>query len=303
MTIKTISNLRSIDSTYSTDLLCCEIGLSRCVDAASRKYESVKAGYTSLSGAMVSAVRKAFTPANQMTAFTDIKNINNKLNTINKALSVDTSLSVATFYYAPKSKSAVNSDDLKDNDIPNKVQVKDIVTKRSAYIAPYSYVKPNIENANGQTKMPTVDQQSFYQWHIDEGQRDSEQYIDPETGSGDVVTVNETGNLVVYGWFASNSIVQAQEAWVGLFGKIHVGNSNNEKWIALQVQPWVVGSNSQILQYVGFNIPVMKGLQLKVMTGFPVNGTNSGTQRGNTLLFKSEGNIINTCVGYVVSNE
>lgn len=64
MTIKTISNLRSIDSTYSTDLLCCEIGLSRCVDAASRKYESVKAGYTSLSGAMVSAVRKAFTPAN-----------------------------------------------------------------------------------------------------------------------------------------------------------------------------------------------------------------------------------------------
>ena len=84
-----------------------------------------------------------------MTAFTDIKNINNRLNTISKALSVDTSLSVATFYYAPKSKSAANSDDLKDNDIPNKVQVKDIVTKRSAYIAPYSYAKPNIENANG----------------------------------------------------------------------------------------------------------------------------------------------------------
>lgn len=103
-------------------------------------------------------------------------------------------------------------------------------------------------------------------------------------------TVKHTGNAVIYGWLADNGNTTSTNAWVGLFGEI------NNRYILLQLQPWIIGSKSSILQYVGFNVPVKQGLKLKIMTGFPVNGSNS-VQPGDI----GWGiNIVNAFAGYVI---
>lgn len=103
-------------------------------------------------------------------------------------------------------------------------------------------------------------------------------------------TVRHTGNAVIYGWLADNGNTTSTNAWVGLFGEI------NDRYILLQLQPWIIGSKSSVLQYVGFNVPVKQGLNLKIMTGFPVNGSNS-VQPGDI----GWGiNIVNAFAGYVI---
>jgi hypothetical protein len=54
------------------------------------------------------------------------------------------------------------------------------------------------------------------------------------------------------------------------------------------------------MQYVGFTLPVRKGLKLKVMTGFNVNGENSGFGNANSLMTSGVGSMVNTFVGYIV---
>lgn len=73
--------------------------------------------------------------------------------------------------------------------------------------------------------------------------------------------------------------------------------------MALQIQPWIIGTKSQALQYVGFNVPVKQNMELKIMTGFPVNTRNSGFQDSskNTLTFIN--NQPCAFVGYVLRNE
>jgi hypothetical protein len=72
------------------------------------------------------------------------------------------------------------------------------------------------------------------------------------------------------------------------------------KWVALQIQPWIVGKYSSTAQYVGFNLPVKAGLRLKVVTGFKVNGNNTALHDKPTLMFAEEGNMPNTFVGYIL---
>lgn len=68
----------------------------------------------------------------------------------------------------------------------------------------------------------------------------------------------------------------------------------------MQVQPWVIGSKSSIMQYVSFNIPVSSGTKLKIRTGFKVDGTNSGFAQPNALTYDSWQP--NSFVGYVIQN-
>ena len=72
--------------------------------------------------------------------------------------------------------------------------------------------------------------------------------------------------------------------------------------MALQIQPWIVGKYSSTAQYVSFNIPVKAGLQLKIMTGFNVNGNNTGLSERPTLMFAEEGNMPNAFVGYILQS-
>ena len=114
--------------------------------------------------------------------------------------------------------------------------------------------------------------------------------IDSGTKESKVQTVGHTGNAVIYGWLADNGNTTSTNAWVGLFGEI------NNRYILLQLQPWIIGSKSSVLQYIGFNVPVKQGLKLKIMTGFPVNGSNS-VQPGDI----GWGiNIVNAFAGYVI---
>lgn len=111
--------------------------------------------------------------------------------------------------------------------------------------------------------------------------RDSSQSVkDANSGSKDgYEKIRDTGNLVVWGWLAENDVVAppAEQCWVAMYAKIKCENGNaTQVDVPIAVKPWIRGVNSPILQYVGFNIPVKAGLEIKIMTGFPVNGKSGG---------------------------
>lgn len=150
----------------------------------------------------------------------------------------------------------------------------------------------------------TIGQGKFYFWQIDAQQTDSSTSIhDKDSGSVDgYEEIRDTGNLVVWGWLAENITPPPapEQCWVALFAKLKCENYNNtEMDVPVQVKPWIRGVNSPIIQYVSFNIPVRKGLRLKIKTGFPVNGDNSGLQNPGSLTFL-DGNIPNAFFGYVI---
>lgn len=56
------------------------------------------------------------------------------------------------------------------------------------------------------------------------------------------------------------------------------------------------------MQYVGFNVPVKKGLEIKIKTGFPVGGERGGPRNTQGSLTFMNGNIPNAFFGYVIKN-
>lgn len=56
------------------------------------------------------------------------------------------------------------------------------------------------------------------------------------------------------------------------------------------------------MQYVGFNVPVKKGLEIKIKTGFPVGGERGGPHNTQGSLTFMNGNIPNAFFGYVIKN-
>lgn len=114
----------------------------------------------------------------------------------------------------------------------------------------------------------------------------------------------QSGNLVMYGWLADNGNVDPAAAWVAVEAysdTILEGGG----WIIVALQPWIQGTKHSNLQYVGFNIPVAKGMKLRITTGFDLNYTNSTyQQRKNTLVMNvntaSAMNITNSFIGYVL---
>ena len=112
--------------------------------------------------------------------------------------------------------------------------------------------------------------------------------------------MRDDGNLVVWGWLADNGNVAPEMAWVGLFAPIkYEGGDTTQVDVPVCIQPWIRGQYASTLQYVGFNIPVRKGLRLKIKTGFPVNNANSGFANPGTMTFVDR-NIPNAFFGYIV---
>ncbi len=114
----------------------------------------------------------------------------------------------------------------------------------------------------------------------------------------------QTGNLTLYGWLADNGNVDAAQAWVALEAYSDTVIDGGA-WIIVAVQPWIMGSKHSNLQYVGFNVPVSKGMQLRITTGFDLNYSNSTyQQRKNTLVRNinsvAETSITNAFIGYVL---
>ena len=137
-----------------------------------------------------------------------------------------------------------------------------------------------------------------YIWHIDDQSTDSSTSKDEVAGSiGSYVQMKKTGMLVMWGWLADNGNVRPQDAWVALYAKI---KDNLE--VPIMLQPWIQGKeSSKTLQYVGFTVPVKSGLNIKVKTGFPVNGqTGGGFQTNGTMTFRDAW-IPNSFFGYIIA--
>ena len=218
-----------------------------------------------------------------------------------------------TFNTAPKTtdKSLENVSHISDTTIPNIRCVRNMIEAYQANIAPSSAVDFNPGNDKGYT---VYDETNELIWHIDDNSHDSSKFIVDPIGpqTAGCITCDHDGWLTIYGWVTDNGNVMPQEAWVGLFGKVKIQNDRKppiegtseytyeENFVLLQMQPWVVGKHSSTMQYVGFGIPVAKGLQLKIKTGFPVSGHASGLQHSNSLLFEEMGMMPNTFVGYIL---
>lgn len=183
--------------------------------------------------------------------------------------------------------------------LPNVNYVKQLIEDNGSYISETSYIMGDPNNESPYT----TDSDYFLHFRIDDGGRDSSEFVTTTGETAGYEKCPYTGQLVIYGWLADQGGVMAQDAWVGLYGLMNVINENQEmdqKWTLLQVQPWIIGSKSSIMQYVSFNIPVSSGMKLKIRTGFRVDGTNSGFAQPNALTYTSWQP--NSFVGYVIQN-
>ena len=70
----------------------------------------------------------------------------------------------------------------------------------------------------------------------------------------------------------------------------------------MQLQPWNVSDRSKVFQYVSFNIPVKKGLELKIKTGFKMNFTATATNQSNSLALDQVRSNGGTFIGYIIGD-
>ena len=101
-----------------------------------------------------------------------------------------------------------------------------------------------------------------------------------------------TGNLVVYGWLDSSDALNNKSTpscYCAIEANINA-TSDGENWKVIAVQPVAPFKN---ITYVGFNIPVKKGLVIRARTGFTVgakSGQSSNAQDGYDTLSNSTPN-------------
>ena len=104
--------------------------------------------------------------------------------------------------------------------------------------------------------------------------------------------VPATGNLVVYGWLDSSEALN-NRAVPSSFCVLEANVNpiaDQDNWEIISVQP-VMPFKS--MTYVGFNVPVRKGLMIRARTGFTVgakSGAHSNEQDGNDSLSNSTAN-------------
>ena len=95
--------------------------------------------------------------------------------------------------------------------------------------------------------------------------------------------IKDSGHLVMWGWLADTGVVQPEMAWVGLFAKM---SAYGNRWLPLQIKPWILGKYSTILQYVSFDLPVSGPIEVKVRTGFRMNVNQGGFQNKGSKTYK-----------------
>ena len=159
-------------------------------------------------------------------------------------------------------------------------------------------------------------QKHLYFWKIDHNQKDSSTmyYDEMSWARPEYVSIADTGNLVVWGWLADQGEVDPEFAWVGLYGQLRYSQDSDTSkdtpsstntqipWFPIQIKPWIRGENASTMQYVGFNVPVKKGLRLKIKTGFPVNGNVGGAKNspGSLVFGDMDSCPPNSFFGYVI---
>jgi hypothetical protein len=140
---------------------------------------------------------------------------------------------IKTFNNTPIISNTVNTGN--PNNIPNIKCVKDMIGDYSGFIAEGQYI--DYDPGNGRHDYTNYDgyednPKQMY-WHIDHNHYDSSEWIDEYGTKAGSVICKYTGNLVCYGWLADNGNVRPENAWVGLFGHVKCGNSDDLTWAAL----------------------------------------------------------------------
>ena len=120
-------------------------------------------------------------------------------------------------------------------------------------------------NERGETtdKETLTENHEYCQMEIKDGNKISNSWTCPATG-----------NLVVYGWLDSSAALNNKatpSAYCVIEAKIN-SSGQNENWEIISAQPVNPFKN---ITYVGFNLPVRKGLVIRARTGFTV-GAKSG---------------------------
>lgn len=274
MGLKTISMKPSATYVDNPDLFIISQKVQDGYETKNLSYETL---YSTVKGGLSSYINKEYN-------FGSVKDIDTQLySPISSMLSGEIELSgKLTFETSPSTKEEQDVNKLSDNQFITKKTAEKINDGSSQYIGQESKIDCTPLNAQGYTH-----ETNLISCYIDDSKRISKTTI----------ICNHTGNLVLYGWLASNADVLPEECWVGLFTKMKNGD-NQEHDTAIAIQPWIIGRNSQILQYVGFNVPVKEGMEITVRTGFNVNGTNSGFEINNSLILN--GNRPNAFVGYII---
>ena len=124
------------------------------------------------------------------------------------------------------------------------------------------------------TTIKDANQDEIRDYHsVTHYQNENTDYCQMEIKNGNKIsntwTCQGTGNLVVYGWLDSSSVLNNKaipSAYCVLEAKI------NGNWEIIAAQP-VMPAKS--ITYVGFNVPVLKNLVIRARTGFTV-GAKSG---------------------------
>ena len=169
----------------------------------------------------------------------------------------------------------------KDNELQDKVDL--INGELSRFGCSFnSHMK--LFNDSTELSSSTVDENvdvTECQMEIKDGNKISNTWITPASG-----------NLVVYGWLDSSEALNNRatpSAFCVLEANIN-STSDRDNWEIISVQPV---TPFKTITYVGFNVPVKKGLALRVHTGFTCgakSGAHSNTQDGNDTLSNSTSN-------------
>lgn len=107
----------------------------------------------------------------------------------------------------------------------------------------------------------------------------------------------KTGFLSLYGWITARTTINSEEAWVMLEGS--PDGKNN--WKILQVQPFIYTNNSNVIQYVSFNLPVAAGIYIRIRTGFDVAENTSGFTSRSLIINRNGYTSPNTFIGMIFS--
>ena len=272
MTIRTISQLPPVEGDIDKDSL---IEISEPTQIGDDKgYINKRTSYEKIRSQLQEEVKKGLVDEYSMNKEDGSSiNVSELRNDVDSIKDGTAKLLSANFETNPQ---VTNANPLpSDNQIPTVSQIRDTIIPNSTLL----YIGPSSNYENAKTPTGFFNNNPEMNFSIDSGNKES-----------NAVPTPKTGNAVIYGWVAENGSTISTNAWVGLFGYI------NDRWILLQLQPWIIGSKSSILQYIGFNVAVKKGLKLKIITGFPVNGSNSTSQGDIGWGI----NVVNHFAGYII---
>lgn len=215
-----ISDLQQAEDVGLNDVF--EVG----VELENGRFASKKISY----GFLVESIQEATT--DRVVDQLGIKDTTNIQSTVDYVDSLSAQVEILDDVVRFNTAPTVVNDSTGPDSLQTRRQVENLVVDASPYIGPHSHIHADPQNSRGSTK------EYQYIWKIENGRYDSSESYDSDGFPMEYVQINQdTGYLTVYGWLASYKDVKPQNAWVGLYGKMVIGDkdSPNQDWVLLQV--------------------------------------------------------------------